>query len=184
MVEAILTGSMLLSDCTRLLLSMQASTRAAEGGKEDHKTYNFLYNEPALCNTIHELKGRHMLQHIILQYSEHNSLSVKQIQHFSLTDIHKFCFVSIHIWKEKCCPMESGSKTTHNRRDGTVPTQTNLYALPQRTILYTITDHSPKHLIVFWVFNIFMQLSTKLFILMNSTTCNLGIFNFSNKIKD
>lgn len=39
MAEAILTGSMLLSDCTRLLLSMQASTRAAEGGRDDHNGY-------------------------------------------------------------------------------------------------------------------------------------------------
>lgn len=34
MAVAILTGSRLLSDCARLLLSMQASTRAAEGGRE------------------------------------------------------------------------------------------------------------------------------------------------------
>lgn len=48
MAEAILTGSRLLSDCARLLLSLQASTRAAEGGKEDHNGYPKLDTELGL----------------------------------------------------------------------------------------------------------------------------------------
>lgn len=51
--------------------------------------------------------------------------------------------------------MESGSKTTHNRRESTFPISTNLYASPQRTILSITIDHDSK-LIVFWVFNMFI----------------------------
>lgn len=115
---------MLLSDCTRLLLSMQASTRAAEGGKDDHKSFqknthrvNLLPPRRNVLKNIYKIQNFSTWKIVALLVSMY-SISL------SLSALFKSMFRKGNTKRWKV-----GQTTTHNSRERTDPTPTHLYSL-------------------------------------------------------